>query len=268
MESAAEKLGEDNLPRPTARRWRVRPGYVVLGVVLLLLGFAGFFLRTRTERRQEVLQGVRLPDDITLRFNRVTFRGLADGKVVWEVSADRFEVSKDQSTFLAHGINKMTLLKEGKQEVTMSADRLKRNMLTGDIDIAGHILLTGPELTARTENMQWNDRLQHFTMPEKLAAQFGDFAVHAERGANYNATDRLLHVEGKVSIRHRENSFESAGIMIDAQRKVAIVYGPVRARVKVADIEAWSAGKNLPKIPEIPQAIRDRYAEYLRQYRR
>lgn len=257
--SAAEKNVK---ARP--RRWGL-PLLLLLVILLLASAAVLYQYRSHLPIKRETLRGVRLPNDITLRFNHVTFRGLSGGKVVWEVYARRFDVTKDRMTFIATGIDKVALLKEGKDELVLSAGNLQRNMSNGDIAIAGTILLTGKDITLRTEEMAWNDRLQQFSIPKKLVAQIGDIIIHADSGTEYQLNEGKLQVDGKVKLLIQGNSIVAEGVTVDVKQQTAEIHGPIHAVLKVADAVEWSKGKQVPKIPVLPPAIIERYNEYRRQ---
>lgn len=266
MVAEKEKLpepGKSVTTRP--RRWGLT---LLLSVLVLLLASAALLyqFRSRLPIKRETLQGVRLPNDITLRFNHVTFRGLSGGKVVWEVFAKRFDVTKDRMTFIATGIDKVALLKEGKDELVLSAGNLRRNMSNGDITISKAIMLTGKDITLRTEEMAWNDRQQQFSMPKKLVAQVGDIVLHADGGAQYQLNEGKLQVTGKVKLLIQGNSIVAEGVTIDVKEQTAEIHGPIHAVVKVADAVEWSQGKQAPKIPALPPSIIERYNEYRKQH--
>lgn len=266
MDAEKEKLfAPEKNDATVPRRW----GWLLLllsVILLLVLAAVLYQFRSRLPIKSETIRGVRLPNDITLRFNQVTFRGLSGGKVVWEVSAKRFDVTKDKITFVAKGIDKIALLKEGKNELLMSAGNLQRNMRNGDITVDGAILLTGNDITLRTEQMMWNDNLQQFSIPKKMVAQMGDIVIHADGGTLYQLNEGKLQVDGKIKLIIKGNSIVAEGISLDVKQKTIDIHGPIHAVVKVADVKEWSQGKNVPKIPALPPTIIERYNEYRRQH--
>ena len=93
----------------------------------------------------------------------------------------------------------MALLKDGKQQLTLTADRLQRNTLTGDITVDGNVNITGDDIFMRMPTVTWNDRLQHLTIPQQCSAQFGDITLTLEQGATYNVLDGMLRCDGRIN---------------------------------------------------------------------
>jgi len=203
-----------------------------------------------------------LPPSIEFRLNHVTLHAISNGKIVWEIDADHFDLTKDQRSFVVGGLQKMALVKDGKEELTVNADGLEQNIITGDISIYGHVSVMGTNLTFRTPGASWSDRTQTLFLPEQFAGQFGDITVVAEKGARYQVNGSLLHCEGNVTVGYNGNIVRAAGLELNAVLNQLTVKGPVHARLVVDDIQQWSEGLNVPKVPEIPQSVKDAYRNH------
>ncbi|HEX2948675.1 MAG TPA: hypothetical protein VHV83_03760 [Armatimonadota bacterium] len=204
----------------------------------------------------------KVPPNVELRLDRVRFRGIANGKVVWEVIADHFDLSKDQMTFKVTGVKKVALLNGGKQELTISADSLDRNTITGDISITGSVTVTGNDIFLRASQFNWSDRLQTLNIPLRLSAQLGDITVISDKGAVYNVMTSTLRSSGKIVLGFKGNLLRANGVTLDGRNQSFTMNGPITAEIVVADAQQWVEGKGLPEIPDIPEQVKDRYQQY------
>ncbi len=215
-------------------------------------------------RNQPIITG--LPGNIEMRLNNVVFRGVSGGKIVWEVAADHFDVAKDQYTFRASALKRIALLKDGHQELTVSADSLERNILTGDIALAGLVTVQGKDILLRTPNIVWNDRMQIFTIPGQLDAQIGEITLSSAANTVYNVSAATVHADGHIHLAVQRNSFDARGVTINIVSQSFTIDGPAHAQAVVGDVQQWGNGQHLPQIPAIPAPIKERYQAYLRKH--
>lgn len=207
-----------------------------------------------------------LPGNIEMRLNHVVFHGVSDGKIVWEIEADHFDVAKDQYTFRASGLQRIALLKEGKQQLLVKADSLERNILTGDIALAGQVSVTGKDLLLRTPNIIWNDRMQLFTIPGPLNAQFGDISLTSDANTVYNVNAANVRADGHIRLAVQGNTFEARGVTVNVVSQSFEIDGPAHARAVTDKLRQWGNGQALPHIPDIPAPIKERYRAYQRSH--
>lgn len=204
-------------------------------------------------------------DDWLLRLNHVQFHGISNGKIVWEVYADHVDLSKDQLIYTVGGLKKMALLQNGVQELTVNADGLQQNVITGDINIYGAVTVMGKDITLSTPGVIWQDRLQALLVPQRLSGQFGDIAVVADKGARYSVKDGHLQSQGTLMVSCGGNVMNAGGIRLDVRGQAFTLAGPIHVKYLLDDVEAWAEGKRVPKIPDIPDAIKERYRDYCRK---
>lgn len=233
--------------------------------VLLCVGGITWLLKVRPNAVVPVTPTTPLPNGVEMRLNHVIFRGISDGKIVWEVLADHFDMTRNQLTFHVSGLKKVALLKEGKQQFTLSADGLERNTQTGDIIINGHVMVMGNDIVLRSPMLTWSDRLQLLSFPQPLAGQLGDITVTAKKGATFKADASTLRCDGQLTVGFRGNLLRAAGAVVEGASQSFTLHGPIEASIQVADAQQWSVGKNLPKIPPIPPDVKARYRDYCRQ---
>jgi hypothetical protein len=207
-----------------------------------------------------------LPDNIEMRLNHVVFHGVSGGKIVWEIEADHFDVTQNQVSFRATGLKRIALLKEGKQELMVSAESLERNIFTGDIALAGHVTVMGDNMLLRTPNIVWNDRLQLFTVPGQIGAQFGDITLTSDGGTVYNVNAATVRANGHLLLAVKGNAFSAHGASLNLVTQTFSIDGPAHAKAIVADLQQWGHGQNLPHIPEIPESIKERYRAFRRSH--
>jgi len=203
-----------------------------------------------------------LPDNIEMRLNHVIFHGVSNGKIIWEIEADHFDVSQNQLTFRASGLRRVAMLKDGKQQLLVSAGSLERNILSGDIALAGDVTVSGQDLLLRTPNIIWNDRLQLFTIPGQLTAQFGDINLTCDGDTVYNLGAATVNANGHILLAVKGNTFEARGVTLNLVTQTFAVQGPAHAVAQAAELQQWAVGKNTPYIPDIPAPIKERYKSY------
>ena len=203
------------------------------------------------------------PDNVELRFNHVRFRGMSNGKIFWELTADHIDFSADQTTCRVNGVKKMALIKDTKQELTVSADTIERNSLTGDISIGNNVTVMGTDIIMKTPFVSWNDRRQALLIPGRIGAQLGDITVNSTQGAEFDILQGSLHCNGSVTIGTEGNILHAGGgVLVENGGKRLTLFGPITASFLIDDVQQWAAGQGLPKIPAIPQQVKDRYRQF------
>ncbi|HEY3378901.1 MAG TPA: hypothetical protein VGL77_15555 [Armatimonadota bacterium] len=246
-----------------AQQERIRYFGAALLAVVLIVGGGWWLWRGGHHARLPAELAPNIPDDIALRLDHVTFRGLSGGKIVWEVVADHFDLTKDQLKFNVNGLKRVALLNEGRQELMVSADSLERDMSNGNISVQGHVLMTGTDLVFRTPGLAWDDQRQVLNIPHALAAQLGDISIVAKDGATYDVAHGYLRCPGPIVIGTRGNVLRAGAALFSAHGQQFTLFTPVSADLLIAD--TGSAGYVLPQIPEIPMQIIERYRTYCRR---
>jgi hypothetical protein len=203
-----------------------------------------------------------IPANDEMRLNHVTFRGLSKGKVTWEIVADHFDIGNEQSAMTFVGLKRAVLERDGKQELTITADSLQRNTLSGDLSITGHVAVEGSNISFKTPLLSWSDRGQVLDIPQKISAQLGDITLTADGGAVYAVTSAQLRCTGQLTLGVRGNLLQAKGAVIDTRAHAFSLIGPVHATIVVDDVQQWIAGKDVPHIPDLPKDIRQRLQAY------
>lgn len=230
----------------------------------LLVGGAGWFLAARPRRIPPARPIPVVPADVQLRLGKVRLQGVADGQVAWEVEADHFDYAKNRPLLRITGIRKAAILRHGKQEVTLTADALERNTATGEITVSGNIVLAGPGLGVRVPFASWNPFMETLRFPGDFAAQLGDYHLACFGAMIFDIKAGTLAGDGGVEVTTRGGVLRAQRVVVDVAAQRLTLDG-VGADLEVAEMQAWAAGRDVPKVPEIPASIKARYEEYKRR---
>lgn len=208
-----------------------------------------------------------VPDDVQIRLSKVHLHGVSNGKVVWEAEVDDFDMSKSRPVLRIHGLKNVSVLNQGKQELTVNADTMEKNIVTGDILLNGNVNVDGDKLQMRTQNVVWEAQRGILRIPVNFSAQIGDYALTVDGNTSYDALKNTLLCSGPVVATTKGNVIHAGGAQVDVLQKCVTLYHPVKAEFDVADMQDWSEGRNVPKVPSIPVAVQERYREYCIQNR-
>jgi len=198
-------------------------------------------------------------DDLEFRFSSVTIHGVSGGKVVWKIYAKRFDQLKDRPVLRVIGLKHAFVGEQGEQPLTITADALEQNTVSGDMTLAGSVTVLGPDLTMRTPFVTWSGLREVLQFPRQFSAQVGEYTLSTTALASYDVKAGQLVCGGPVLLSAGNNTLRAMGITVEAPQGRFILNGPVTAELDVTDPEAWAEGRALPPIPRIPEAIERRY---------
>jgi len=199
------------------------------------------------------------PGDIV--FENVIWRSLANGKLLWEVYMK--DVSMNNRTQTAIGIDKAELKDGDKTELTVRAGEMVRNNKNGDIKITNGVTVDGKDIFLSTKNVEWVDSLSVLRFNESVAGQLGDISVTAAGGEFY-VLKSTMRFNNRLTISTQGNTLVSQnGGEVKTDGTSFKLNGPTTANLSVKSLEEWSGKNNLPKIPEIPKKIKESYGGYL-----
>lgn len=233
---------------------------VVLSACCVFIG-GWWFLRAQQQSFIPISVNTRLPADIELRLNHVTFHGVRDGKFTWEISADKFDITKDQMTFRVSGLQHAELLQNGKTSLTINAKWMERNTLNGDLRIVDAVEVSCPGILMKTSEFLWSDQMQQLLAPSKITALFNDISINAEGGTSFNALSGIFRSDGPLELRYHGNVIRAqSGVYYVNRHSFTLNKGS--AILVVSDVEEWLAGKQYPQIPDIPEGVKQRFMEY------
>jgi len=191
----------------------------------------------------------------------VTLRSLSGGKLLWKVKMKDVLVDELSEQLVVKGLEKAELQYENKTELTVTAGNLVRNQRTGNIVITDNVSITGKDIFMSTKYVEWIDKTSVLRF-NSITAQFGDLAVKADN-AEYDVLNASLKVAGIISVSTQGNQLSSQnGGQVKADGSSFDLKGPVKAEVSGASLEEWLVKNKMPKTPEIPQAIKERYKNY------
>jgi lipopolysaccharide export system protein LptA len=199
-------------------------------------------------------------DELEFRFSTVTIHGVSGGKVVWKVHAKHFEQMKDRPVFRVTGLQHAFVENTGQQPLTVTAEVLEQNSVTGDIVLSGAVTVLGQELTMRTPMVTWSSMREVLQFPQQFAAQVGEYTLSTTALASYDVKAGQLICSGPVLLAAGGNTLRAMGITANGTGSFTLI-GPVTAELDVTNLDAWADGQALPPIPRIPEAIERRYRD-------
>ncbi len=206
-----------------------------------------------------------MPDDVEIRLSNVHLHGVSGGKVVWDMIADDFDMSKTRPLLHIQGLKQVALLNEGKDTLNVSADNVEKNTISGDITLNGNVAVTGDHLLMHTPLVTWQALSGILCLPQQFSAQLGDYALAVSGNTTFNTQTNLLHCVGAVTVMTQGNTIHAGGADVDVARRTFVMHRPVQADFEVADVQEWTMGINRPELPAIPLGVQERYRDYCQQ---
>lgn len=200
--------------------------------------------------------------DLSMRLGKVRLHGISGGKVLWEIEAENFDFAKNRPLLRVSGLKKVSLLNEGKIDLTLSADALERNTYTGEITISGNVTVLGNGLAVRAPFAAWDPRRELLQFPRNFTAQFGDYTLSSMGNTVYDVKAGIFRSNGGVLLTAKGNTLRAGSIEVEMATQNFHLYEPVAAELDIANLDAWMSGDPLLRIPEIPASIRQRYHAY------
>lgn len=208
-----------------------------------------------------------VPADIEMRLNKVRIHGIEGGKIAWEIDADHFELTKPnpRPVWRFTGIKQVAILNGEKKELTVSTDLLERDTLSGSIALEGSVMLAGDQILMRAPAVRWDARKEVLTIPKDFAAKIGDIALTVQGDTSYDLKAGVLKCHGGVRVGIMGNTMRAGSAVVQVSDRSFTLHNPVTAVLKVADMEDWAEGRNVPALPSIPEGIKKRYEDYCRR---
>ena len=234
-----------------------------VAAVLLLAGGLTWLARERVRVVPPARPTPIMPADIQMRLGKVRLHGVSKGKLIWEVEAENFDLLKDRPLLRISGLKKAVILNGTTSELTLTADALERNTLTGEMTVQGQVTVTGKSLLLRTPYASWDPAREVLLFPGRFSAQFGDFTLSSMGATQYDVKANLLVSRGGVLLAMPGGTIRAGSINVNLATHAYTLDDGVVAEFNVGALTAWMAGQALPTIPEIPAGIKARYREYL-----
>jgi hypothetical protein len=232
-----------------------------LVAVLLLAGGLWWLARQRPHTLLPAKPVPKVPADIQIRFGKVQLRGVSGGKVVWEVEAENFDMFKSRQVLRVTGLKKVNILNNGKQELTLTADSLERDAVSGSISVNGNVCVTGTMLAVRSPYAVWNPISETLIFPS-VSVQFGDCLLSCLGATSFDVKSGEMVSSHGVTLTVQGSSMRADRIRVNLADQSFSVGDTVIAEVPVADLNAWSVGHHVPRIPGIPESIKKRYRDF------
>jgi LPS export ABC transporter protein LptC len=115
-----------------------------------------------------------------------------NGQKLWEFAAKKIEITADHSYATATGIEKGVLYKDGKPQWQLTAQNLKLDQRTNDVDARGGVSATGPNgLSVKTRRAVWKQQAERLVCPEVIDASMHGFKVSSGSASYESKTDEL-----------------------------------------------------------------------------
>ncbi|MEI6519293.1 MAG: hypothetical protein WCO98_04550 [bacterium] len=226
---------------------------VIIGVVIYIIN----------KKPVDVNNGTPPPNStsVDLHLKTVKIHGVSNGKIVWQVEAANFDMTKS-NTLSITGLKKIIMLNGATEEFTITAATLNRNLNSGDFGLEGGVKLIGKSIEMAAKSVLWNDYGQEMIIPSDLTAKVGDYNLSAPAGAIYKLTNKTLTCTGGITLTSGANSITAASATFDIIKDEMTLDNGVNISLSVNDISNWATGAPLPEIPPIPPGIKERYKEY------
>jgi hypothetical protein len=113
-----------------------------------------------------------IPTDLGLEIKGVN--GLiirSKGKKEWELTAKKITISKDKSLIEVEGLQKAAYFRDDREVLNLSADRLRFNSLSRNLELIGHVRLTTLHgLLLTTSRVLWDSGKRRILCPEGVEA--------------------------------------------------------------------------------------------------
>ena len=197
----------------------------------------------------------------------VTLRSLSGSKLLWKVKMSDVTVDERSDKLTVKGLDSAELKYGEETELTVKAGGLVRNQRSGNITISDDVKINGKDIYMTTGQVEWIDKANVLRFNDSVIAQLGDLAVVAQ-DAEYDVLGATLKIKGKVSVSTNGNILKSEkGGNAKSDGSSFVLNGPVTAEVKIASLEEWLTKNKMPKFPEIPKAIKERYNKYKKNKR-
>jgi len=206
--------------------------------------------------------------DTKVRFslNKVRILGVAGGKIAWEINAENFDTEKNSPVTRMTGLKHVAIRDGNTEALTVSAGELEQNSQSHSVTVRDNVTVTGKNLVLHTPLLQWWGDTDVLQLPQPIAAQIGDYTLTTRGATLYGVRNGVVRSDGGVVLSAKGNTLSAKNIVLDTNTKAFEVDGPVTMLLDVADLQGWTGGRPLPKIPEIPDSIKKRYAAYRREH--
>ena len=238
--------------------------WIAVLACVLIAGGVGWLLSGSRPRSVPPARPIpTLPDDIQVRLGKVRLQGISSGTIVWEVEAEHFDWARQRSALVVGGLKQIALLNKGKVELTLSADSLEQNTMSGRITVSGNVVVQGTSLQITAPTAVWDPHREELQFSRPLVMRFGDFTLTSLGATALDVKAGLLTAKGDVTLETQGSVLRAQSVTANLNERSFAMGGPVAASLAVADINAWAEGHRLPVIPEIPGSIKERYREYL-----
>jgi len=124
-----------------------------------------------------------------------------DGKKHWEVAADSAQVVDNGDAWLALGVSKGVLFREGQSWITMSAPRVRYSNLSKNLDAVGGVSASGPQgFSFSTPQARWLDAKKLVEIPGAVRARLREMEFSAPN-LTYQWEKGELQSPGPVEVR-------------------------------------------------------------------
>ncbi len=247
------------------RFWSGAFRWLTVPAALLIVGAVCWLLHGHPRFITPLLSLPNIPNDVEIHLSKVHLHGISGGKVVWEMVADDFDLSKFRPTLHIQGLKQVAMLQDGKQALNVSADTVEKNIQTGDFTLDGHVCVTGAKLEMQTATVIWQASRGWLSFPMPSTAQLGDMALTVSGNTTFDTQTNHLLCQGPVIMTTRGNSLTAGDADVDLTHHNLALMNKVTGDFAVADVQDWMEGRNLPSVPPIPSAVQQRYREYCQQ---
>lgn len=121
-------------------------------------------------------------EGVSIRFKDATLVGRSDGQKVWTFHARTIDLSKDRRHAAFTGVTRGSLMRDGRQIASLSADKAVYSTLTRNVAVPGGAefkLEEGPSFKVR--NVLWDAKKSTLLCREGVEIELAGSTLHGER---------------------------------------------------------------------------------------
>jgi len=225
-------------------------GWLVAGALAtLLLAVLAYWIHQTWPTLPLPKPDAEVPVDLGLKFQDIKVVQRSQGKVDWELAAQSVTVSKDRRITNLSGLKQGVYYREGKPELTITAQRVRLNSQTKNMGVEGEVMVSDQRgMVLRTAKVQWIDAEQKLVCPQPVQVQLGSTQFKTKK-LHYLAQERRLVCPEGVELTTGDNRLTGNKMVAHADSDEVEISGNVRMKVKVDEIDkVFSPEIPLPKI--------------------
>ena len=232
------------------RKWLAGTAALLAAVLLLvLLSLPGSRSRPSGSR-------VRMPPEVGVEFRGLSVRGRSQGGREWRLYARTVRISSDRTTTTMLGIEDAALYHQGRRDLSLAADTARLSSVTGNLEVAGRVRLTGPAgYLVEAQGLRWLASRQRAVLLGPVVAHIGDTRIETAKGY-YQADSRVMECPLGVRLHGPDGDLAGARLTAYLDRGEYVLEGQVTMRLGMAQAQgALASGRPPEPLGRLEQLI-------------